>query len=226
MRKFTKEISALLAATAMSASVCIASSAETTENIYRTDGVATMSDEEIQPSTIIERTAGVATISDEELFPPEDGVAMPEDYYIQPTTLAPTEVPPPIGTYVYEEPTEEDLPPEEGECSMPDDCTEPTIAPTTVPAPIGTYMYEEPTEEIPPLVGEPMPPDETIAEPTLRGDADMNGMVDLADLVAVSKHVLNRTAFPLKNSANADMNGDGVIDGVDISALIEEQLGS
>ena len=211
MRKFTKEISALLAATAMSASVCIASSAETTENIYRTDGVATMSDEEIQPSTVIERTAGEA---------------MPEDYYIQPTTLAPTEVPPPIGTYVYEEPTEEEFPPEEGECSMPDDCTEPTIAPTTVPAPIGTYVYEEPTEEIPPLVGEPMPPDETIAEPTLRGDADMNGMVDLADLVAVSKHVLNRTAFPLKNSANADMNGDGVIDGVDISALIEEQLGS
>ena len=84
-----------------------------------------------------------------------------------------------------------------------------------------TYLvYEDPEEET------TVPKGEERIKPTLRGDADMNGMVDLADLVAVSKHVLNRTAFPLKNSANADMNGDGVIDGVDISALIEEQLGS
>ena len=213
MRKFTKEISALLAATAMSASVCIASSAESPEN-------------ELQPSTVIERTAGVATISNEEYFPPEEGEAMPEDY-IQPTTLAPTEVPPPIGTYVYEEPTEE-IPPLIGEPMPPDETIEPTTIPTVTTLPpvtplphsIGTWVYEDPEEET------TVPKGEERIKPTLRGDADMNGMVDLADLVAVSKHVLNRTAFPLKNSANADMNGDGVIDGVDISALIEEQLGS
>ena len=249
MRKFTKEISALLAATAMGASVCIASSAETAENIYRTDGVATMSDEEVRSTTApYSTTAGVLTTSyDEEYFPPEDGVAMPEDYYIQPTTLAPTEVPPPIGTYVYEEPTEEEFPPTAGVPLPPDE----TIEPTTIPEedftqPIGTMMYEEPTEEIPPLVGDPMPPDEeiptilpptagetipsdeTIAKPTLRGDADLNGITELADLVTVSKHVLNKSAFPLKNKvaeANADMNGDKTIDVLDVSELTEDQLG-
>ena len=245
MRKFTKEISALLAATAMSASVCIASSAETTENIYRTDGVATMSDEEIQTSTVIERTAGEA---------------MPED--MTEPTIAPTTVPAPIGTYVYEEPTEEEFPPTAGVPLPPDE----TIEPTTLPPVDGGLMppdETEPTEEIPPLIGDPMPPDETIEpttiptvttlppsigtwvyedpeeettvpkgeehiKPTLRGDADLNGITELADLVTVSKHVLNKSAFPLKNKvaeANADMNGDKTIDVLDVSELTEDQLG-
>ena len=271
MRKFTKEISALLAATAMSASVCVATAAESSENIYRTDGVATMSDEEIQPSTVIERTAGEA---------------MPED--MTEPTIAPTTVPAPIGTYVYEEPTEEEFPPTAGVPLPPDE----TIEPTTLPPVDGGLMppdETEPTEEIPPLIGEPMPPDETIepteefteefpplagdiieppiettaptippiggvttrhdeetptilpptagetipsdetiAKPTLRGDADLNGITELADLVTVSKHVLNKSAFPLKNKvaeANADMNGDKTIDVLDVSELTEDQLG-
>ena len=63
---------------------------------------------------------------------------------------------------------------------------------------------------------------------TLKGDADLNGTVDLADLIAVAKYNLSSEAFPLKNEtaeANADMNGDSVVDGLDTSALIENQLG-
>ena len=66
------------------------------------------------------------------------------------------------------------------------------------------------------------------SKPTLKGDADLNGRVDLADLTVVAKYNLNNEAYPLANDtayANADMNGDGVVDGLDTSALIENQLG-
>ena len=63
---------------------------------------------------------------------------------------------------------------------------------------------------------------------TLKGDADLSGSVDLADLTTVAKYNLSNEAYPLANDtayANADMNGDGKVDGLDISALIEAQLG-
>ena len=62
----------------------------------------------------------------------------------------------------------------------------------------------------------------------LKGDADLNGLVELADLVTVAKNVLSDSAFPLKNSVaykNADMNDDDNVDSLDVSALIENQLG-
>ena len=63
---------------------------------------------------------------------------------------------------------------------------------------------------------------------TLKGDADVNGEVGLSDVVAVSKHNINSTAYPLANEtaeANADMNNDNVVDGLDTSALVEYNLG-
>ena len=66
------------------------------------------------------------------------------------------------------------------------------------------------------------------AEPTLKGDANLDGMVDLADLTTVAKYNLSNEAYPLANDtayANADMNSDGEVNGVDTSALIENQLG-
>ena len=67
-----------------------------------------------------------------------------------------------------------------------------------------------------------------VSTPTLKGDADVNGEVSLSDVVCLSKYNLNSTSFPLKNEtamANSDMNSDGVVDGLDTSALIEDQLG-
>ena len=66
------------------------------------------------------------------------------------------------------------------------------------------------------------------AEPSLKGDADVNNEVNLADLTTVAKYNLSNSSYPLANDtayANADMNGDGKVDGLDTSALIEDQLG-
>ena len=66
------------------------------------------------------------------------------------------------------------------------------------------------------------------AKDTLQGDANLDGMVDLADLTTVAKYNLSNSSYPLANDtayANADMNSDGKVDGLDTSALIENQLG-
>ena len=63
---------------------------------------------------------------------------------------------------------------------------------------------------------------------SLKGDADVNGEVSLSDIVVVSKYCLNRNAYPFRNEtakANADMNSDKKISGLDTSALIELNLG-
>ncbi len=62
----------------------------------------------------------------------------------------------------------------------------------------------------------------------LKGDADLNGEIGIADVIKVSKHNINSTAYPLANEtaeANADMNNDNVVDGLDTSALVEYNLG-
>ena len=66
------------------------------------------------------------------------------------------------------------------------------------------------------------------AEATLKGDADLNGTVDLADLTTIAKYNLSSSSYPLANEtafANADVNDDGKVDGIDVSMLIETQLG-
>ena len=63
---------------------------------------------------------------------------------------------------------------------------------------------------------------------TLKGDADLDGIVSLSDVIAVSKYSLSHNLYPLKNDVayvNADMNQDGDINAVDTSALIEINLG-
>ena len=94
----------------------------------------------------------------------------------------------------------------------------------------------------PPYVVKPTEPAEPATEPvavkigaaadpskaTLRGDADVSGDVGISDVVAVAKFLLSSSSYPLKNDtakANADMNRDSVINGLDTSALIENQLG-
>ena len=66
------------------------------------------------------------------------------------------------------------------------------------------------------------------AKPTLIGDADLNGEVSLSDIITVSKCVISDTVYPLINltaEANADMNGNGSVDCIDLSILIEVNLG-
>ena len=81
---------------------------------------------------------------------------------------------------------------------------------------IAKYLYEQATKSTGDI------------NTLIKGDADLSGMVDLADLTAVAKYNLNNELYPLENEtafANADMNDDGEVNGVDTSALIENQLG-
>ena len=70
-------------------------------------------------------------------------------------------------------------------------------------------------------------PQERIVE-NFKGDVNLDGKVDLADLTLLAKYILSNEAYPLANEtayANADMNDDGVVDILDTSILIEQQLG-
>ena len=70
--------------------------------------------------------------------------------------------------------------------------------------------------------------EENVVNATMKGDADLNDEVNLADLTTVAKYNLSSSSYPLENKtafANADMNDDGVVDGLDTSILIEQQLG-
>ena len=65
------------------------------------------------------------------------------------------------------------------------------------------------------------------ANPDL-GDADLNGEVSLSDITAIAKYNLSHELYPLANDTamrNADMNEDGIVNTIDVSVLIERQLG-
>ena len=136
MRKFTKEITALLAAATVSAS----------------SGAISASSEEI------EATVGDIVAPTEE-YPAVDGGMMPPDDYIeQPTTTAlmgtytttttTTTIPPLMGTYTTSKAT----------------TTVTTTENLTTTTLVGTYTTCTTTTTIPPLAGEPMPPDEYIED--------------------------------------------------------------
>ncbi len=133
MRKFTKEITALMASVAVSAAV--GTTNVSSEEIVETEGVIAA------PTEIVE-TAGVALPTDDctdPTLPPVDGGIMPPDDYTDPT---------------------EPIPPLAGEPTMPDEYIEPTTItePTEEFPPCAgvTLPATEPTEEFPPLAGVPM----------------------------------------------------------------------
>lgn len=107
MRKFTKEISALLASVAVGAAACATASASSEQ---------------------MEQTAGVMAISDEIAEDtPTAGVPLPPD---EPTELTTEEIPMIAGEIfpfdeLIETATEEEIPPIEGEIVPPDELTEP-----------------------------------------------------------------------------------------------------
>ncbi len=229
MRKFTKEITALLAAAAMSASTGASASAAS-EEIYATAGVAMAPTEE---------------------YPPVDGDYMPPDDYIEPqTTTVPdttklagtytsptttTTTPPVAGTYISPT-TATNIPPLAGEPLPPDEYIDPPLA--GVPLPPDEYIesttthmiggttppdnYIESTttttttEEIPPIMGGfPLPdPD---------GDINLDGKFGIADVVTMQKWLLGKKDIEVKYLENADLYNDGKIDVFDV-CLMREKL--
>lgn len=53
----------------------------------------------------------------------------------------------------------------------------------------------------------------------LPGDANNDGSVSSADLVALAKHILNEGETPVANTEAADMNGDGKLSSADLVAI-------
>ena len=78
---------------------------------------------------------------------------------------------------------------------------------------------------------DPTSPTETQPVPvtvTKYGDIDTNGLVELADVTCLAKYLLNPTSFPLINEQaqkNADITRDGIVNALDLSRLIEFNLG-
>lgn len=225
MRKFTKEITALLAAAAMSASTGISASAAS-EEIYATAGAAMAPTEE---------------------YPPVDGGYMPPDDYIEPQTTTVPDTTMLAGTYTttttptatklvgtYTTPTTATtIPPLAGEPLPPDEYIDPPLA--GIPLPPDEYIestttrmmggttppdnYIETTtttEEIPPIMGGfPLPdPD---------GDINRDGKFGIADVVTMQKWMLGKKDIEVKYWESADLCKDGKIDVFDV-CLMREKL--
>lgn len=213
MRKFTREISALIATISVGTAAVAVSSAS--EEIGRSAGEAAASVETtveniplggvtVPPDTTattgLPSLSGTSVATTEEYieptteeFPPTAGVPMPPDDYIEPTT---EEMPPlggvPLPPDDYIEPTTEEIPPLAGEPMPPDDYIEPT------------------TEEIPPLAGDVLPTD---------GDINADGEVSVSDAVSLQRWLLGDSEQLMLNWKAADLCEDDQIDAFDLCVL-------
>ena len=161
MRKFTKEITSLIASAAVGTAAGVGAFSASSEEIVQTAGVPMISDESIEPTTVEE-------------IPPLVGDPLPPDEFIEPTTV-------------------EEIPPLAGEPLPPDEFIEPTTV-----------------EEIPPLVGDIAPSD---------GDANDDGLFNIADVVSLQKWLLNAPDAELYNWTAADLCMDGKLDVFDLTLM-------
>lgn len=216
MRKFTKEITALLAAAAMSASTGVSANAAS-EEIYATAGAATAPTEE---------------------YPPVDGGLMPPDDYIEPQTTTVPDTTMIAGTYTTT--TAQTTIRLAGTYTTPTTTT--TIPPLAgEPLPPDEYITTTTTEEYPPLAGVPLPPDEYIEDTTTTtteeippimggfplpdpdGDINRDGRFGIADVVTMQKWLLGKKDIEVNYWENADLYRDGKIDVFDV-CLMREKL--
>ena len=201
MKKFTKEISALLASVVVGAGACAgavtASSAQTDTSVPDSGNAETTLEVPMIGTMTQEETTTFMT----EAFSEEDvvGLMMPGEPDVVETDL--TE---PIGTMMAEETTEPTFEPEPVGTMMPEETTEPTSEPELV----GTMMPEETT--IPPLLGDVAPAD---------GDIDGDGELGVTDVVMFQKWLLGAPDIKFSYSWNADLYPDGVLDVFDLSLM-------
>lgn len=235
MRKFTKEITTLLAAAAMSASTGASASAAS-EEIYATAGVA---------------------IAPTEEYPPVDGGYMPPDDYIKPQTTTVPDTTMIAGTYTTT--TAQTTTKLAGTYTTP---TTTTTIPPLEPMPPDEYITPTTTEEYPPLAGVPLPPDEYIEDttedlppvaggttppdnyientttttteeippimggfplPDPDGDINLDGKFSIADVVSMQRWLLGKKDIEVNYWENADLYQDGKIDVFDV-CLMREKL--
>ena len=229
MRKFTKEITSLLATVSVGL-VMGANTSAAEENIQlagqmmSSDSFCETDVEEIVP------TAGVVA--------PPDIVTKPENITssTSTTTTTSTTIPPLGGTTIYRDETSTitsitttTIPPLAGVIALPDTTTTTTTT-TAIPSFIGTTFTTSTTTtttptELPPLVGDIAP---------ANGDTNCDGQFDIADAVLIMQALANPNKYGINGTAknhlteqgklNGDMNGDGLTVG-DAQAIQRKLLG-
>lgn len=111
----------------------------------------------------------------------------------------------------------------EGTSSEPT-TTPPTDEPTTPTADDPTAPITEPSTPSTdkPTEGGNINP----AKVSKLGDVDLNGLVELNDIIVLAKHLLNAKSNPLNDEqkANADVTKDGAVNSADLSKIIEHNL--
>ena len=127
----------------------------------------------------------------------------------EPTPTQPTPTEPTPTTPIPINPTPTDPTPTDAPTNKPDNPANTDPAPTD-PAPVPTS----------PIVK----PDPT--KVTKLGDVDLNGFVELNDIVVLAKYLLNSKSNPLDEVqlANADVTKDGIVNVADLSKIIEYNL--
>lgn len=218
MRKFTKEISALLATVAMgaaattSAGVISAASETQMQNAEKT----VLCDETIctNPEKVYERLAGVVVSPNdpEEILPPDAGVAQISDeeietkppYEILPRTAGVPMMPDSLINDSTLEEEEETLPPEAGEPMPPDE-----------------YIEVNTVEYLPPTAGLPMIPDELV-EPTTEPDIPVLAGLMMPPIELETEPTTLEEIPPLAGDVwipDGDINGDGELGMSDLLLL-------
>jgi hypothetical protein len=98
---------------------------------------------------------------------------------------------------------------------------EPTTPPTDKPTTPPTDEPATPPTDKPTDGGNINP-----AKVSKLGDVDLNGLVELNDIIVLAKHLLNATSNPLNDEqkANADVTKDGAVNSADLSKIIEHNL--
>ena len=195
MRKFTKEISSLLAAVTVSATVN-ATYVSSEENI-QLSGQMTMSDADYAE---IPETAGVMALPDEE-DPPIVGAEAPSDIVTKPpvTTTIPSFAGGMMGPSTT---TAEEIPPFMG-----------TMTAATTTTVVTTTTTSE--EEIPPLMGE-------MAD--IPGDANGDFEFNVADIITLQRYILHMPDAKIYDWYQADMCKDGEINIFDLVVMRRELL--
>ena len=192
MRKFTKEITSLLATVAVGVSMGAASA--TAEENAQLSGQALNPDSITEPAEEeIIHTAGVV-VSDNDITEPAV------------TTTTTTYIPPLEGTVVGTTTTTTVIPPLEG--TFVGTTTTTTVIPPLEGTVVGTTTT---TTDIPPLMGDIAPVD---------GDTNCDGQLDMADAVLIMQALANPNKYGENGTSeyhltaqgkyNGDMDGDGL----------------
>ena len=100
-------------------------------------------------------------------------------------------------------------------------------ATTAIETTVSAAKPTEATTTAQPVTEQPTQPVPVTA--TMYGDVDENGTVELADVTRLAKYLVSRASFPLNSAQgekNADLTRDGVVNALDLSKLIEYNLGN